>query len=192
MNLFYQINLYYFIIKKNLFQYLLKWSLDDIYNFLDFLNSKYENILFTSEINNNLLNHKFENKFNTFDFILKKKIINEKKIFFLKDVDGKNLFDVVQRSSKIVCPEGIMTHMGYYLKKPILALIHFNLYSKEDFRNQIISCKEWFPPSNYQYSVLKKIIQNQLKNLIKDYKILVNLNEILCFLNYIAIENRPY
>ena len=67
-----------------------------------------------------------------------------KKIFFLKDVDGKNLFDVVQRSSKIVCPEGIMTHMGYYLKKPILALIHFNLYSKEDFRNQIISCKEWF------------------------------------------------
>jgi len=154
--------------KKNLFQYLLKWSLDDIYNFLNFLKSKYENVLFTSEINNNLLNDKFENKFNTFDFILnKKKVVNNKKIFFLKDVDGKNLFDVVQKSSKIVCPEGIMTHMGYYLKKPILALIHFNLYSKEDFKNQIISCKEWFPPSNYQYSVLKKSYSESIKKLNK-------------------------
>ena len=132
------------------------------------MNSKYDNVLFTSEINNNLLNDRFENKFNTFDFILKKKkIVNDKKIFFLKDVDGKNLFDVVQKSTNIVCPEGIMTHMGYYLKKPILALIHFNLYSKEDFRNQIISCKEWFPPSNYQYSVLKKNYSESIKKLNK-------------------------
>ena len=51
---------------------------------------------------------------------------------------------------------GIITHMGYFLKKPILALMHFNLKNRNDLISQIISCKEWFPPSNYNFTVLKK------------------------------------
>ena len=76
--------------------------------------------------------------------------------FFLKNIDGYNLFDAVNKSFKIISPEGIITHMGYYLNKPILALMHFNLYNRRDFINQIISCKEWFPPSKYKFIVLKK------------------------------------
>ena len=85
----------------------------------------------------------------------------------MKDVDGYNLFDVVKKSTKIISPEGIITHMGYYLNKPILALMHFNLKNRQDFINQIISCKEWFPPDKYKFIVLKKNFDKSINKLSK-------------------------
>ena len=114
------------------------------------------------------INNYFLNKYNSYDFDLKKKnIINNNNIYFLKDIDGYNLFDAVKKCSKIISPEGIITHMGYYLKKSILALMHFNLKNRNDFIKQIISCKEWFPPDNYEYTVLKKDFEKSLKKLNK-------------------------
>ena len=57
--------------------------------------------------------------------------------------------------------------MGYFLNKSILALMHFNLKTEEDFISQIISCKEWFPPDNYDYTVLKKDFKKSLEKLNK-------------------------
>lgn len=152
--------------KMNLFQNLLKWDIDKASDLIEFLNKKYKYVLFSSEINNDLISNYFSKKFNQFDFPNNKEIkINDKNIFFLKDVDGYNLFDVVKKSSKVISPEGIMTHIGYFLKKPVLALMHFNLNDRQDFINQIISCKEWFPPNNYQYIVLKKNFSKSIKKL---------------------------
>ena len=158
-------NYIFFHYKKNLFEKLLGWKISDIVIFLEFLNKKYDNILFSSELNDQEINNFFSKKFNTYNFINNKEyLINDKNIFFLKDIDGYNLFDAVNKSSKIISPEGIITHMAYYLRKPILALMHFNLNNRQDFINQIISCKEWFPPENYHFIVLKK---NLNKSLIK-------------------------
>ena len=161
-------NFVYFHYKRSLFENLLKWDLNTICNFLDILSNKFENIMFSSEINDEEKNKFFSSKFNTFDFVANKKIdLNKKNIFFLKDIDGYNLFDAVKKSSRIISPEGIITHMGYYLKKPILALMHFNLNNKRDFISQIISCKEWFPPNNYNFIVLKKNFNKSLQKISK-------------------------
>ena len=161
-------NFVYFHYKRSLFENLLKWDLNTICNFLDILSNKFENIMFSSEINDEEKNKFFSSKFNTFDFVANKKIdLNEKNIFFLKDIDGYDLFDAVKKSSRIISPEGIITHMGYYLKKPILALMHFNLNNKRDFISQIISCKEWFPPNNYNFIVLKKNFNKSLQKISK-------------------------
>ena len=45
--------------------------------------------------------------------------------------------------------------------------MHFNLKNKRDFISQIISCKEWFPPDNYNYTVLKKDFRKSLQKLNK-------------------------
>ena len=165
---FYPKNFVYFHYKRSLFENLLNWDLNTICSFLDILSNKYENILFSSEINDEKKNKFFSNKFNTFDFISNKKInLNKKNIFFLKDIDGYDLFDAVKNSSRIISPEGIITHMGYYLKKPILALMHFNLHNRQDFISQIISCKEWFPPTNYNFIVLKKNFDKSLQKILK-------------------------
>tara|TARA_B100001057_G_scaffold468543_1_gene527810 strand:- start:332 stop:781 length:450 start_codon:yes stop_codon:yes gene_type:complete len=145
---------------------LLNWDLITIVNLLDFLSNKYENICFSSELNNNEINEFFLNKYNSYDYDSKKtNMINKKNIIFLKNIDGYDLFDAVKNSSKVVSPEGIITHMGYFLKKPILALMHFHLKNRNDLISQIISCKEWFPPNNYEYTVLKNDFNRSLKKL---------------------------
>ncbi len=161
-------NYIFFHYKRNLFENLLQWNLETTYLFLKFLSSKYENILFSSEFKDNDINLFFMKKFNTFDFDnqnLNK--INNENIFFLKNIDGFDLFDAVNKSSEIIAPEGIITHMGYYLKKPLLALMHFNLKNRQDFINQIISCKEWFPPNKYKFIVLKKDYNASIRKLSK-------------------------
>ena len=151
-----------------MFEKLLGWKISDITIFLEFLNKKFDNIIFSSELDDKKINKYFSDKFNTYDFTNNKKnFINNKNIFFLKNIDGYDLFDAVNKSSKVISPEGIITHMGYYLKKPILALMHFNLKNRQDFINQIISCKEWFPPNNYDFIVLKKDFKKSLKKLDK-------------------------
>ena len=161
-------NYIFFHYKLNLFRNLLGWDLEKINLFLEFLSKRYENVLFSSELNNNKVNSFFSNKFNTFNFDNKKSnIFNNRNIFFLKNIDGYDLFDAVNKCTKIVSPEGIITHMGYYLKKPILALMHFNLKDRQDFINQIISCREWFPPNNYEFIVLKKDFNRSLQKVSK-------------------------
>ena len=158
----------YFHYKHRLFDYLLNWKLKDVKNFLTFINTKYENVLFSSEINNKEINDFFSNKFNTYDFKDKTYLNkNKQKIYFLKDIDGYDLFDAVWKSYKVIAPEGIITHIGYFLKKPILALMHFNLKNKKDFISQIISCREWFPPNNYNFIVLKKDYLKSIQKITK-------------------------
>lgn len=154
--------------KRNLFEKLLNWDLKKIIKFIEFLASKHQYILFSSEFKDTSINNYFLKQFNTYDYDASEEyIINDKNIIFLKNIDGYDLFDVISKSNKIIAPEGIITHIGYFLKKPILALLHFNLRNREDFINQIISCKEWFPPNNYNYSVLKKDFDQTLKKLNK-------------------------
>lgn len=158
----------FFHYKHKLFNDLLGWSLQDIDNLLEILIKKNKNIMFSSELNNIQVNKHFLEKYNSFDFNNNtQNHMNKKGVFFLKDVEGYELFDIVRNSKNVVAPEGIITHMAYFLKKPILALMHFNLNNRRDFINQIISCKEWFPPSNYKFTVLKKNFANSMNKLSK-------------------------
>ena len=161
-------NYVFFHYKHKLFNDLLGWSLDDIDNLLNFFKKKNMNIMFSSELDNAHANNHFSSKYNSFDFYNKtQKKINEKGIFFLKGVEGYDLFDIVRKSNSIIAPEGIITHMAYFLKKPILALMHFKLNNRRDFINQVISCKEWFPPSDYRFTVLKKKFSTSINKLSK-------------------------
>tara|TARA_B100001093_G_scaffold494125_1_gene537173 strand:- start:156 stop:1163 length:1008 start_codon:yes stop_codon:yes gene_type:complete len=161
-------NYIFFHYKKNLFENLLGWNLQQIYSFLDFISKRYENVLFSSEFEDKEINNYFSENYNTYNFDNgEKNFFNNKNIFFLKNIDGYDLFNAVEKSTKIISPEGIISHMGYYLKKPVLALMHFNLKNRQDFINQIISCKEWFPPNNYSFIVLKKDFDRSMIKLSK-------------------------
>ena len=165
-NFIYPNKFIFFHYKKKFFKELLNWDLYTVNKLLYFLNDRYENICFSSELNDEKINKFFVSKFNHFNFNDNKKIIiNKKNIFFLKNIDGSNLFEAIQKSSKIISPEGIITHMGYFLNKPILTLMFFHMNDRRDFINQIISCKEWFPPNNYEYTMLKKDFKKTLKKI---------------------------
>ena len=88
-------------------------------------------------------------------------------ILFLKNIEGLDLYTAVKKSSQIIAPEGLLTHMGYNLKKKILSLMHFNLKNRQDLINQIISSKEWSPPNNFKFVVLKKDFESSIRKLNK-------------------------
>jgi hypothetical protein len=161
-------NYIFFHYKHKLFKKLLNWDLNNIDLFLKFLKKKYKNILFTSEIKNESISNYFIKKYDTYDFVTNKsKISDNNGIIFLNELDGEGLFHVIKNSEKAICPEGLMTHIAYFCKVKTLALLHFNLKNNDDFRSQIISCKEWFPPDNFEYCVLKKNFNHSLKKLEK-------------------------
>ena len=161
-------NYVFFHYKHNLFANLLRWDFKKIKELLFFLKLKYENLLFSSELNKPESDHFFYNNFNSYNFENHKiNKLNNNSIFFLQKIEGYNLFDVVKNSKKVIAPEGIITHIGHFLNKPVLSLLHFNIHNRQDFINQIISCKEWFPPNNYEYTVLKKDFYKSIKKIEK-------------------------
>ena len=48
----------------------------------------------------------------------------------LKNIDGLNLYTAIKKSSEIIAPEGIVTHIGYRLNKKILSLMYFKLKNR--------------------------------------------------------------
>jgi len=161
-------NYLFFHYKHKLFDGLLNWNLDQVSLLLEFFASKHENVVFSSELNANHISNHFLKKYNSYDFINKKNmILNYKNIYYLHEVDGYNLFNAVRNSNKIICPEGIISHMGYFCKKDTMALLHFNIKTRQNLLEQLISCKEWFPPNNFKYCVLKKSFELSLNKLKK-------------------------
>ena len=59
------------------------------------------------------------------------------------------------------------SHMAFFLKKEQLALTHYTFKNKDDYFDQLVSCKEWFPPTNYNFVVLKKDFNKSLKKILK-------------------------
>ena len=158
----------FFHYKHKMFNNLMNWDLRKVKKFIEYLSDKKGEIVFSSEINNHKTDTFFLENFNTFDFNNNKFTkINNKKILFLKNIDGIDLYTAIKKCSEIIAPEGIITHIGYHLNKKILSLMHFNLKNRQDFINQIISCKEWFPPNNFNFIVLKKDFEISIRKLNK-------------------------
>tara|TARA_B100001540_G_scaffold314750_1_gene340375 strand:- start:1931 stop:2950 length:1020 start_codon:yes stop_codon:yes gene_type:complete len=161
-------NYFFFHYKDNLFNKLLRWDLEKTNNFIIELSKLSENLVFSSEIFNSKINNFFLNKYITFDYV-SKKIIKKNgirpNIIFLKDIDGDQLFLAIKNAKKVIAPEGMASHMAYFLKKKQYALMHFNFNKKQDIIDQLISCKEWFPPENFNFIVLKKNLNTSIQKI---------------------------
>ncbi len=161
-------NSIFFHYKHKMFAGLLKWDFLKVKKFIENLSRMKGNIIFSSEIGNSFSDNFFSENFNTYDFASNKlNKINEKQILFLKNIDGLDLYTAIKKSSEIIAPEGIITHIGFSFNKKILSLMHFELKNRQDFINQVISCKEWFPPNNFNFIVLKKNFEISINKLNK-------------------------
>ena len=160
----------YFHYKDKLFRNDLGWSFDLSIKFIEYISKFSNNLVFSSEINNEKINTIFKKKFITYDYNNKtifNNNTNNKKIIFLKDIDGKDLYSAIKYSEKVIAPEGMASHMAFFLKKEQLALTHYTFKNKDDYFDQLVSCKEWFPPKNFKFTVLKKDYQKSINKIYK-------------------------
>ena len=158
----------FFHYKHNLFDEKLFWSNLEIKNFIYYLAKKRDYIVFSSELNNVEKNNLFYENFNSYDFKTNKhNIINKDNILYLKNIEGKNLVNAIYLCKEVIAPESGITHIGSFLNKETLALMHFNFQHKTDVFKQIIACKEWAPLSNFRFTILKKDFLKSINKLSK-------------------------
>ena len=79
---------------------------------------------------------------------------------------GEDLFNVIKYSNKVVAFHGMMTSLGYLLKKPVLDLFHCKIERWEDYRRYRNSFYEFKPKSiNYDFIIPKKNINKTIKKM---------------------------
>ena len=149
----------------------LNWSEEDIIIFLDFLKSKYEYVLFCSDYEDNETSNYFKNFFlNNFSYLdlnLNKKYQNSKYngIYYLKDLSGVSMFNVIKKSTMCIAKEGIVSHICFFHKIKCHNLFNFKIKNTNDFIHQKISYSEWCKDMKFSFSFLDHNIKKALKKI---------------------------
>ena len=159
-------NFVYLQFKKNFFEDF-GWGIDEFTKIIDLLLTKYENVLFSSDIEENNYNHHFYKNFNNIDLIsstITRR--NDRNIFFLNKIDSKELFLIINASDKCIAPHGLITNVCYFLNKKSVNLFNYQV-SNFNFHLAKISFSEWYANMKIDFLFLKKDINKTLNKIDK-------------------------
>ena len=124
----------FFQFKKKFFDEL-NWSANEFEKIINFLNVKNKYILFSSDLEISNYNKYFESKYSVLNFGNGTvQLINKKKnIFFLRNIDAKNLFLIIKKADKILCPHGLVTHISNFFEKNSVNMFSIKINNKSDY-----------------------------------------------------------
>ena len=133
------------------------------------MESKYEFILFSSDIETNLYDAYFEKKYSTMNFEGDKTFKHnvKKNVIYLKKIDPKNLFAIIKKADKILCPHGLITQIAYLFNKQTINLFNFEINSIDDYHRQKISFSEWYSNMNIKFTFLNNNIDKAIRKISK-------------------------
>ena len=159
---------------RHLFFKKLGWGIEEFNYLMSEINKKYKFILFCSDIENNKITKKYNNYFlsnfstiNVYNYSKKKNDKNPN-IFYLENIDSKNLFFVLKESSMNVAKEGLFSHISYFHKKKNHNLFNFSINSKQDIIHEKISYSEWCKGMKFSFSLLSSDINKAAKKILKN------------------------
>ena len=109
-------NYIYFHFKKDHFNKL-GWDLNDLDLLFNEFLKHYKNIIFTRDIENNIEQNKAFNNFNILDFSNNSFIKKNNNIFLYENITGKNLYNIIKHSDRVVAFHGMMTNLAAIEKK---------------------------------------------------------------------------
>ena len=162
----------YFHLKKQRLD-ALEWGISEIKLLLDELLKYSPNVVITKDIEVDENSKILKENFNSFDFKSNNYLNLNKKILFLDNIDGEDIYNVIKLSKKIIAFHGMMTSLGALNKKNILDLYHCNIKNWNDYRGYRNSFYE-FKPKYYGYDFIipnkniKKTIRKMKFSLEKD------------------------
>ena len=158
-------NYCYFHLKKQRLD-ALEWGISEIKLLLDELLKYSPNVVITKDIEVDENSKILKENFNSFDFKSNNYLNKNKKVIFLDNIDGKDIYNVIKLSRKIVAFHGMMTSLGAINKKKILDLYQCNIKNWNDYRSYRNAFYEFKPsyegydfiiPSKNIYKTIKKI-----------------------------------
>ena len=158
----------FFQFKKSFFDQL-NWSTKEFEKIIKFLETKNNFIVFSSDIENNIYDSYFFNKYSTIDFENKCTFTPKKKLnlIYLRKIDPKNLFLIIQKAEKILCPHGLVTQIAYLFNKKSVNMFSFKINSINDYHHQKISFSEWYSNMQINFTFLNEDVDKAIRKLSK-------------------------
>ena len=159
----------YFHFKKKRFE-TLNWKLKEFNLLLSEFNKYYQNIVFTKDNIIDENNSIFKDIYNSYDFKTDTFINKNKNIIFLDGIEGRDLFNVIGHSNKVVAFHGMMTNLASLIKKPVLDLFHIDVLAEnmdwESYRKTRNFFYEFKPAyKTYDFVIPKKDFKKTLKKM---------------------------
>jgi len=158
-------NYYHFHINKKKFDKL-GWGSQNIEVILNHLLKYKQKIIITRDIENNNRNMEFYEKYNVYDFNSKNFIDNKSNIILIENVQGEQLYEIIQKADKIIAFHGMITSFAWIEKKKVLDLYFCEINNWNDYRKYRNSFYEFKPSYNgYDFIIQKKNIKKTLKKM---------------------------
>ncbi len=161
-------NYIYFQFKRKFFEDL-NWGINEFEKIINFLESKYDKVVFSADIETNNYDNYFEKNYSFINFednasYVKK---NNKKTLYLKKIDPINLFHIIKNASKILGPHGLITQISNLLNKRSVNLFNFRIKNTQDYHHQKISFSEWYSNMGIKFIFLNDDINKSLRKITK-------------------------
>jgi len=156
---------FYFHLKKQRLDEL-GWGMVEIKLLLNEFLKYIPNVVITKDIEVDENSKILKENFNSYDFKSHNYLNKNKKIIFFDNIDGKDIYNVIALSNKIIAFHGMMTSLGAIKKKKILDLFHCNIKNWNDYRNYRNSFYEFKPSYNgYHFIIPNKDIKKSLRKM---------------------------
>ena len=158
-------NYMYFHAKRKILKEL-GWGIEELKLLFTELLKYSDYVVLTKDIEIDENSKIFKENFNSFDFKTLKFIDKSKKIIFFDNIDGKDLYNTILRSKKIIAFHGMMTNIGSLNKQKVLDLFHCNIKNWNDYRNYRNSFYEFKPKyDGYDFIIPSKDINKTIKKM---------------------------
>jgi hypothetical protein len=162
-------NYAYFHLKKEIINKL-NWKTNDLIKLFNFFLEKYSYVVFTRDIEINDKYDSFKDKFKTVDFVDKKIFnnLNQEKILLFENIQGKDLYNTIIYSSKVIAFHGMMTNLASISKKNVIDMWFCDIKNYDNYRNYRNAFYEFKPKyKKYDFIIPSKKIDKTIKKLSK-------------------------
>ena len=161
----------YFHIKKNTVDKL-GWGILELDYLFNSLLKYYKYVIFTKDIEKDTGEDVYQDEYSTLDFATKKFIEKKKNIIFFDNIKGKDLYNTIMSSTKIVAFHGMMTNLGSLNKKSITDLWDCDINNWNDYRNYRNALYEFKPVyEGYDFIIPSKDIKKTFSKIKFSLKI---------------------
>lgn len=158
-------NYAYFHIKQKIISEL-KWSDKDLELLFSTILKHYENIFITRDIEETIKKKNYDFKYNLVDISKSDVLQNNSKIFIFDNIEGIDLFNVINNSRKIIAFHGMMTNLAALNKKKVLDLFFCKINNKKDYQSYRNSFYEFKPVyKDYDFTIPSSDINKTLKKM---------------------------
>ena len=165
LNDFFIKNYAYFHIKSQIIKKL-GWSDEDLLKLFNAILKSYDYIYVTRDIENTIIKKKYNFDYNLIDLKFKKPSVNNSKIYIFDNIEGLDLFNLIDNSKMIIAFHGMMTNLAALNKKDVLDLFFCEIKDYNDYASYRNSFYEFKPQyKNYNFIIPSKNIDKTLKKM---------------------------